>query len=532
MFRTGCKHCRRVMPRVSIRHKVNQEQIDMKNDYLKTMLDKGVEFFNTSDATYVAHTDQFGKRNIVRLESKTGRSCVQALLYKLCDKATLKTQTMDEFIQQLIAHARFECPLRCLSLRVAKTDKGIEIDLNNQTGQCVLVSRDGWKVTKPESYFYRPDSLEALPVPQKGGALGLFKKHLNVASDNDLLLMVGFMVMCFRPQGPYPLLILQGEQGCAKSTTTAMIKALTDPAKGAKRGMMGSERDIYVAAQNNHLLSFDNLSGLKHDHSDTFCRIATGGAFSIRKNYTDDDEKLFELCRPVMMNGIEDIATRPDLADRSVIISLPVIRGQYRTEQAVWTGFNSDKAQLFGFLLDCVVSALQYEDSIRLDEMPRMADFVVWCSAAEKAMGVDQGAFKAAVERNQDEAILNALSLNPIVLALRVFLTQESQNQWEGTMSDLLQKLNDVYVNKYGMPNTWPKNPMALSHQLNRLKPQLNKIGIGYETLQRSGDMRLKQLKKLPGFTPYRFEGDGNDADDGGFDHFFDPPESIIKAVQ
>jgi hypothetical protein len=42
--------------------------------------------------------------------------------------------------------------------------------------------------------------------------------------------------------------------------------------------------------------------------------IFTSGGFAVRQLYTDQDEVLFD-ARPVILNGIEDIVTRPDLAD-------------------------------------------------------------------------------------------------------------------------------------------------------------------------------------------------------------------------
>jgi hypothetical protein len=36
-------------------------------------------------------------------------------------------------------------------------------------------------------------------------------------------------------------------------------------------------RDLFIAATNGHLLTFDNVSGLPAWISDTLCRLATGG---------------------------------------------------------------------------------------------------------------------------------------------------------------------------------------------------------------------------------------------------------------
>ena len=51
--------------------------------------------------------------------------------------------------------------------------------------------------------------------------------------------------------------------------------------------------------------------------------LASGGGFAIRQLYTDQDEVLFDAARPIILNGIEDVVTRPDLADRGLFLTLP-----------------------------------------------------------------------------------------------------------------------------------------------------------------------------------------------------------------
>ena len=71
-----------------------------------------------------------------------------------------------------------------------------------------------------------------------------------------------------------------------------------------------------IAANNGYLLAFDNLSGLPIWLSDALCRLASGGGFAVRQLYTDDEEVLFEAARPILLNGSEEVISRPDLGDR------------------------------------------------------------------------------------------------------------------------------------------------------------------------------------------------------------------------
>ncbi|MEX0349377.1 MAG: hypothetical protein AB3N15_08110, partial [Paracoccaceae bacterium] len=92
---------------------------------------------------------------------------------------------------------------------------------------------------------------------------------------------------CFHPRGPYPILILNGEQGSTKSTTARVLRSLIDPANSMARSTPNSEQGLVVAARHNHVLAFDSLSNIKPGMADDFLRIATGGGFGTRELHTD-----------------------------------------------------------------------------------------------------------------------------------------------------------------------------------------------------------------------------------------------------
>ena len=123
------------------------------------------------------------------------------------------------------------------------------------------------------------------------------------------------------------------------------------------------------------MIAFDNLSGIKEWLADALCRIATGGGSAARQLYTDSEEVIFEAMRPVVLNGIPDLATRPDLADRAIILKLPTIpETKRRTEAKLWADFNVAAGRILGFLLDAVSTAIRRRDEVKLEEIPRMGD--------------------------------------------------------------------------------------------------------------------------------------------------------------
>src|ERR1700681_890294 len=122
--------------------------------------------------------------------------------------------------------------------------------------------------------------------------------------------------------GSAPLLAISGEQGSAKTVLSKLLKALIDFNAAPVRARSREKRELMIAANNGHLLAFDNLSGLPTWLSDSLCWLASGGSFAVRQLYTNDEEVLFQAARPTLLNGIEDVIGRPDLADRAIFLTL------------------------------------------------------------------------------------------------------------------------------------------------------------------------------------------------------------------
>ena len=233
-----------------------------------------------------------------------------------------------------------------------------------------------------------------IPAPERGGSVETLGSFLNLPSRNDFVLIVAWLLAAFRFGGPYPLLAISGEQGSAKTVLSKSLKALVDPNSAPVRALAREERELMIAANNGYLLAFDNLSGLPPWISDALCRLASGGSFAVRQLYTDDEEVLFHAARPVLLNGIEDVVGRPDLADRTIFLTLPPIgNAKRRAEAEFWREFEAVRPRILGALLDAVAYGLRSlglaglaGQACRSRGLPRMADFAHWISACETAL--------------------------------------------------------------------------------------------------------------------------------------------------
>ncbi len=331
-------------------------------------------------------------------------------------------------------------------------------------------------IDNPPVRFRRAAGMQPLPMPVPGGSVAALRSFLNVQSDTDFVLVVAWALACLRNRGPYPVIVLSGEQGSAKSTFSAILRALLDPNTAPLRALPREDRDLFIAASNGHVLAFDNVSGLPAWISDTLCRLATGGGFAVRQLYTDQDEVLFDAARPVILNGIEDIVTRPDLADRAVFLTLePIPEERRRPEAELWAAFEAERPRILGVLLDAVVEGLKRLPETHLPKLPRMADFALWATACETALW-PAGTFWSAYCENRDEAVEGVIDADPIAAGVRAVMA--TRTEWTGTASDLLGALAEMAGERVAKSKTWPDSPRALAGRLRRAATFLRKIGI------------------------------------------------------
>jgi hypothetical protein len=262
----------------------------------------------------------------------------------------------------------------------------------------------------------------------------------------------------------------------SRQSHRSILRALIDPNTAPLRALPREDRDLFIAASNGYVLAFDNVSGLPPWVSDTLCRLATGGGFAVRQLYTDQDEVLFDAARPVILNGIEDIVTRPDLADRAVFLTLePIPEERRRPEAELWAAFEVERPRILGVLLDAVVEGLKRLPETRLEKLPRMADFALWASACESALW-PAGTFWSAYCGNRDEAVEGVIDADSIAAAVRAVMM--TQTVWTGTASDLLCALAQVAGERAVKSKNWPDSPRAMAGRLRRAATFLRKVGI------------------------------------------------------
>jgi len=422
--------------------------------------------------TWPVRSKQFRHAYLRYLQGQFGRlvSEEQPLMAMVMKGTMGKTQVnyvIDDFERRAICSTI----TRDVHVRVAGYGDDIFIDLCNDAWEGVRVTSEGWRVvTSPPVRFRRTDGMLSLPIPERGGKVETLKSFLNVTA-SDFILVVAYLLAALRPRGPYPILILYGEQGTAKTNFLRRLRSLVDPHVVATNTLPLSGRDLFIAARNTHLQTFENVSKLSDQMSDNFCRLATGGGLRIRTLFKDADETHFRGARPIALEGISNVVSRPDLQDRAIIFQLESLAG-YKTELDLDSAFERQRASIFGALLDMMVRGLRMLPVTRLVSPPRMADFAHWGVAC----GVES--FETAYANNRQNAINIMLSHDPVAKAVRAAI---AKSEFVGDMEDLLDIVG---------PTTGIRSTKKLSDELRRLIPSLRTVGVHVVFEQRTAEYR------------------------------------------
>ncbi|MBT4352940.1 MAG: hypothetical protein HOD13_00130, partial [Rhodospirillaceae bacterium] len=227
-----------------------------------------------------------------------------------------------------------------------------------------------------------------------------------------------------------------------------------------------------VIGANNHVLAFDNLSGISANQSDALCKISTGDNQTVRKLYTTNEEFTISLKKPILLNGIDEIAKRSDMASRSIKIDLSKLQN-YSSETSIWNAFMIDVPSVLGGLLDGLSAALNQYENTRINNLPRMGDFSKWATAAGQAYGWMKNEFMIAYTENLEQSYLDSIESSEFASAL--VLMFDGQSEFKGSPIELLTQLELLTIN--GNINN-VRTAKGVTEQLSRYDNALNKLGI------------------------------------------------------
>lgn len=398
-------------------------------------------------------------------------------------------------IATLAGIAKFDGGEFAVYLRCAPSEDGAGtvLDLTNDHWQAVEITRVGWSVVdQTKVRFWRPKNARPLPLPARGGDLPELWRFANVA-ESDRPLVLAWLLESFRPSTDFPILELVAEQGCAKSVTQTVLRNLVDPNEVPLRAAPKAVEDVFIAARNGWLASFNNLSRLTSQQQDALCSLATPGGYASRTLYTNGEETAWNTQRPVVINGISTLATAPDLVDRTIHIEPPHLT-EYKKASDLWAEFSEAQPRILGALLDLFATTLGKLPEVHIAKPPRLADFAHLGEAMMQAKGAEPGIFMTLYNANREHAALRSLDASPVAQAVMSLIDQ--RGWWEGTYKALLDALASYRPDS----EAWPRSARGLADALRRSAPSLRLAGysVADNSTRRTDGYHVALAKRHP----------------------------------
>ncbi len=464
---------------------------DSQADKLVKLFDKAAPelFIDQTDAAY-ARINKNGVTVTVNIRQREFKEWLSSLLWQSEQKAPGMT-AIYAALNVIGAKARDSGNRHVLYNRVAPdpdSQAAFWLDLCDKRWRAIKVTADGWQIVETPPILFKRYSHQ-LPIvePKSNGDPTRLLQYFNIdpKDENTPLTLMTYVVSCLVPNIPHPVIVVSGRQGSAKSSMFRFIRRLIDPSIVELLSLPMDERERVQQLDHHWLAYYDNVTRLPIDASDCLCRAATGGGFTKRTLYTDDDDTVYDFRRCPGLNGINIAAQRGDLLDRALLVTLTDIpTDKRRTEKEMLIDFGQHKAEILGGLLDTLSKAIRIYPTVNPGELFRMADFTRWGVAISIALGKTQAEFIRAYDTKVKTQIEEAANASPVATVLMDFmesrpLNEENNQVWQGTPTELHTALvqwarsRDISTHQKG----YPKAPHILTRQLEELAPSLKALG-------------------------------------------------------
>lgn len=486
--------------------------VDKKPTQVEILLTitSGLTLFHDQNKTTFTYIDN----ETIPLSASKLKDYLAYKFYKQEGKAP-NSDSLNQVLNVLKGKALFEGRQITLHNRIAEKDSAVWYDLGN--GKAVKITSNGWDITSEIPIIFRRYAhQQTQSEPSRNGNAWVIFKYLNIHEENHLLVLV-YIIACFIPDIPHPIFHPHGQHGAGKTTLCNVIKRVCDPSSIEAIITPRDATQLVQVLAHHHVCLFDNMSDLPAWMSDILAQACTGGGFSKRQLFTDEEDIIFQIKRCIGLNGINLLISRSDLMDRSILLHLDRIDpAKRKDEKKLWAEFEKDKAKILGGIFDVIAMAMRIYPGINPTQLPRMADFARWGYAITKALGRDINDFSTAYRLNiekQNEEVIQSNTLAQAVLQLL-----SDKTEWQGTIKQAYNALFEI-AGPSKADNTFPKTERSLKRHLNRLKTNLMDKGLTYTVGDRTSEgipIVFQQIQKTSTLSTLSTENNADNEDNFG----------------
>lgn len=380
-------------------------------------------------------------------------------------------QALADAVTVLEGYAAQETPRR-VNLRVADHQGVVYIDVGDTDGTVVQIASGRWSVVETAPVLFRRTRLTGqLDLPFNGERDGeKLWEFVRIDPADRPVLLAWLVAVLILVDAPHPILALLAEQGAAKSSITRCLVDLVDPSSVPLRKAPRDEDSWVIAAAASWVVALDNLSGsLQQWLSDCLCRASTGDGSVRRALYTDSDVSVISFRRCVIFNGVDVTIEAGDLAERIAAADLTRIEeGARRAEADIAAAWEQARPAIMGSLLDLAARVHQLLPTVKVDKLPRMADFALVLAAVDQVMGTN------GLDRYRDRS--RKIAADTLVHPFTAAVVDYGAPLVGMTSNAILVAVKPADPS-WKQPRDWPKNARAATQRLTRDAPALRAQG-------------------------------------------------------
>lgn len=467
-----------------------EENLGAAELLLRDIEQEGHEFYHDKGGTAFVSVNRNGYLQYFQVKEKGYRQYLIYMYLKAYGKSVSKDsiqQVLDTIeVKALMEGEEIEPAYRCKNQR-----EKLYYCLGDKEQTVICIDEEGYHfMEKSEIPFIQKSSMmeQQIPMKSKKSFRNLAKKHWKLATKEDEILHNILLVTRFISDIPLPLIYYHGDRGASKTTSMRMDKMLVDPAQADLKVLSNNAKDVIPALASGYMVCFDNVSGISGTLADIFCISATQGFYTKRELYSDNSEITVKLNSRISFTGITTLSNKPDLLDRIVCVKFSRLeKGERRTSKEVMCDFENDIPFLLDRIFRILSKALVIHKTLKLNELPRMADFAKWGYAVAEVMGYGGETFLQIYEENQRNLLDTMIEEDTLATVLIAFVRKE--RFYKGKMTELLVKLTDTAnTMRLNTKSGWVKDASVLSRRLSQLESVISLFHISMKRGKKDGN--------------------------------------------
>lgn len=476
------------------RKKSETEEENAVDTLLKDIEEEQHIFYHDRAETPYVRVNKDGIMQYMEVYGNDYKKFVRYVYYDRYQKAVPK-DALQRVLDTLAVKAQIEGEEITVAYRCAYHEEKIFYYLADREQTVICIDEEGYRVIaeSPIPFIKKQNmSEQVLPKKSKDTLKKLGMKYWQFATADDRILHWILLISRFIAEGSQPLIYYFGDRGSAKSTSMKIDKIIVDPSEIDIKALPKNISDVVAAVSNQYMVCFDNVSRISEELSDIFCIVATHGYYSKKKLYSNNEEYAIKLNARVSFSGITNLSSKPDLIDRMVCLKLNRIdSSKRRTEEEILKEFQTDLPYILDRIFRILSKAIPIYRELKLERLPRMADFAKWGYAIAEAMGYGGERFLKIYEKNQNELLENMISEDVLITVL--IEAMKKHNYFKGTVTELLVSLTNM-AEKMEIDTRvgWARDASSLSRKLYENQSVLSMFGIRINRGKSNGERYIE----------------------------------------